>query len=72
MVNLLDTVPFLAARIGIGIYLPYRLSNGKWSSNGLIIHIDSRGKPSRWARLRGKYVSVDEGLDQFLTDMEAE
>ena len=69
MITFLEKIPHLASKMGIGIYLPYRKANKKWSSNGLIIHIDSRGRPSRWARLRGKYVSVNEGIDQFLDDM---
>lgn len=69
MVKFLESVPYLRSRMGIGIYLPYKKKNGKWSSNGLIIHVDSRGKPSRWSRFAGGYHSIDAGINRFLKDL---
>lgn len=70
MTAFLETVPFLLDRMGIGVYLPYKNSNGKWSSNGLIHHIDSRGEKARWSRIRGrKYNSLSAGIDLFLKDL---
>ena len=68
MVKFLEKVPFLLKNMGIGIYLPFK-KNGKWSSNGLILHVDSRGRPSRWSRIDGAYYSISEGIRRFRQDL---
>lgn len=69
MVKFLEKVPFLLKNMGIGIYLPFKKKDGKWSSNGLILHVDSRGRPSRWSRIDGAYYSVTEGIKRFREDL---
>lgn len=42
---------------GVGIY-----DDRPGVSTDEFIHVDVRPKPARWARIRGKYVSIQEGL----------
>ena len=60
----LDLFPQTAKMIGLGIYPPH-CRGGKLVSNGLIFHLDARGGKARWARIRGKYVSIEQGLSAF-------
>lgn len=61
---------YLLANTGIGLYFPQCIK-GQWSSNGLIGHLDFRGKKGRWARVRGKYVKIKQGIGQFRKDLKA-
>ena len=47
----LDNLPGLANLIGFGIY-----------PENFIYHLDTRGKKARWSRVKGKYVSIQEGV----------
>ena len=62
MTMFLQEFPFIANITGIGFY-PIFCKNGKLVSNGLIYHLNIRGKTARWARVDGRYVSILAGIE---------
>ena len=48
--------------VGFGFYAGH-CEGGRFKSDGLFFHLDSRGKRARWARVGGKYVTFEEGVD---------